>query len=241
MGAKPLNIANLLVNISYCSHLLPLLVFILFYKRNKSLWVKVLLFYVVFSFAIDTVLLRLDTVNHRDTIYNILSIFTVIEYSIFTYVLYSIIENRVFRTLILGSAIAFYIFAVSLYIYGVDEDQYSFDSLPASVESILIVAYSIFYLFDQMNKPQVMFIYQEPNFWFVVGFIIYFSGTLFLFIQANNLDRDIRDNFWKINLFLNITKNILFAIAFSTKKSKSLHSSFDNPYDNDILENPYKT
>jgi hypothetical protein len=116
----------------------------------------------------------------------------------------------------------------------------SFDSLPASIEAILIVAYSIFYLFDQMNKPQVMFIYQEPTFWFIVAFIIYFSGTLFLFIQASHLDREIRDNFWKINLFLNIAKNILFAVAFSTKKSKSLKFS-DNPFDNDILENPYKT
>jgi hypothetical protein len=113
--------------------------------------------------------------------------------------------------------------------------------LPASIESLLIVAFSIFYLFDQMNKPQVIFIYQEPNFWFVVGFIIYFSGTLFLFIQASNLTKEVRDNFWKINLFSTIIKNILFAIAFSTKKSKNLQTSYENPFDNDILENPYKT
>jgi hypothetical protein len=153
-------------------------------------------------------------------------------------VLHSIIENRVFRIIISISAIAFLIFAI-FYLFGVDD--FSFDSLPASIESILIVAYSIFYLFDQMNKPQVMFIYQEPNFWFVVGFIIYFSGTLFLFIQASNLNPVIRDNFWKITLFLNITKNILFAIAFSTKKSKSIESPYENPFEHDILETPYKS
>jgi hypothetical protein len=152
-----------------------------------------------------------------------------------------VIDNRIFKTIILFSGIAFYAFAIWLYIYMIGDNEKSFDSLPASVESILIVAYSIFYLFDQMNKPQVIFIYQEPNFWFVVAFIIYFSGTLFLFIQASNLDREIRDNFWKINLFLNITKNILFAIAFSTKKSNNLHFPSENPFDNDILENPYKT
>jgi len=82
-----------------------------------------------------------------------------------------------------------------------------------------------------MNKPQVIFIYQEPPFWFVVGFIIYFSGTLFLFIQASNLDRDSREDFWIINYFLNITKNILFAIAFSTEKNKKLQYPHDNPFD----------
>jgi hypothetical protein len=86
-----------------------------------------------------------------------------------------------------------------------------------------------------------MFIYQDPNFWFVVGFMVYLSGTLFLFIQANNLEKEVRNNFWKINLFANITKNILFAIAFSVKKSGPIHSSMENPFDHDFLENPYKS
>jgi hypothetical protein len=153
-------------------------------------------------------------------------------------VLYSIIENRIFRAIILISSAAFFVFAIY---YFLTVKNNTFDSLPASIESILIVAFSIFYLFDQMNKPQVIFIYQEPNFWFVVGFIIYFSGTLFLFIQASNLTKEIRDNFWKINYFSNIFKNILFAIAFSTKKSRNLQQTFENPFESDILENPYKT
>jgi hypothetical protein len=196
------------------------------------------LFYVVYSFFNDTALLFLDSVNHRVIIYYLLSAFTIIEYSVFSYVLYTILENRIFRSIIIISSIIFYIFTFA---YLISVEVVSFDSLPASIEAILIVAYSIFYLFDQMNKPQVMFIYQEPTFWFIVGFIIYFSGALFLFIQASHLNREIRDNFWKINLFLNIAKNILFAIAFSTKKSKTLQFSSENPFDNDILENPYKT
>ena len=219
---------------------MPLLVFVLFYKRNRSLWVKVLFFYVVFSFLTDTtILFLLDQVSHRLTIFNLLSVFTLVEYTIFSYVLYSVIINRMFRGVILISGAIFFVFSIY---YFLTVKNTSFDSLPASIESILIVAYSIFYLFDQMNKPQVIFIYQEPHFWFVVAFILYFSGTLFLFIQASNLTKEVRDNFWKISLFSLIIKNILFAIAFSTKKSKNLQQTFENPFDNDsILENPYET
>jgi hypothetical protein len=202
------------------------------------LWVKVLFCYILFSLSVDTLLLRLETKSHATIIYNVLSAFTLVEYSAFTYVLYSIIDNRIFRVLILSTSGIFFVFAIYYYLtYKSD----TFDSLPASIESILIVAFSIFYLFDQMSKPQVIFIYQEPNFWFVVGFILYFSGTLFLFIQASNLTLEVRDNFWKINLFSLILKNILFAIAFSTKKSKNLQETLANPFENDILENPYKT
>ncbi|HUQ66974.1 MAG TPA: hypothetical protein VM101_12515 [Flavitalea sp.] len=194
--------------------------------------------FVIFSFLIDSLLLRLDTVSHRTIIYNVLSAFTLIEYTVFSYVLYSIIDNRIFKGIILVSSAVFFVFSI-FYFFTVKNN--TFDSLPASIESILIVAFSVFYLFDQMNKPQVIFIYQEPNFWFVVGFIIYFSGTLFLFIQASNLTKEVRDNFWKINYFCNIIKNILFAIAFSTKKSKNLQQTFENPFENEIFENPYKT
>lgn len=183
-------------------------------------------------------LLRLDTDKHGTAIYNILSLFTLVEYFSFTFVLYSIIENRIFRVIMLSASGAFFIFAI-FYFFTFKGD--TFDSLAASIESILIVAFSIFYLFDQMNKPQVIFIYQEPNFWFVVAFILYFSGTLFLFIQASNLTVAVRDNFWKINLFSLCIKNILFAIAFSTKKSRNLQQTLDNPFENEFFENPYKT
>lgn len=199
------------------------------------------MFYVVFAFIVDSTLLRLDGDRQTIAIYNVLSLFTLVEFSLFTYVLYTVIDNPVFKRIIQVSAAAFYIFAIILYILDMRVEMKSFDSLSASVEAILVVTYSIFYLFDQMSKPQVFFIYQEPNFWFVVGFILYFSGTLFLFIQASNLQPEIRQNFWKINYFLNITKNILFAIAFSTKKSRTLTESHDNPFDRDIFENPYKT
>lgn len=217
---------------------MPLLVFLLFYKRNKSIWVKVLFLYVIFSCLVDTLLLRLDTVSHRSVIFNLLSTFTLIEYTAFSFVLYSVIDNRIFRAIIMASSVVFYVFAIY---YFLTVKNNTFDSLPASIEAILIVAFSIFYLFDQMNKPQVIFIYQEPNFWFVVAFILYFSGTLFLFIQASNLTKEVRDNFWKISLFSLIIKNILFAIAFSTKKSKNLQQTLENPFENEVFENPYKT
>ncbi|HWJ27927.1 MAG TPA: hypothetical protein VNS32_15385, partial [Flavisolibacter sp.] len=75
---------------------MPLLVFALFYKRNRSLWVKVLFLYVIFSCLVDTLLLLLDTVSHRSIIFNLLSVFTLVEYSVFSYVLYSVIINRIF-------------------------------------------------------------------------------------------------------------------------------------------------
>lgn len=235
MGVKPLEITNVLVNISYYSHLLPLLIFFLFFKRNKGWWAKALLFYIAVSFINDSILLYLDDLPDRRIIYILLSIFTILEYTVFTFFLYSIIEHKIFKTIVIYSSIGFYAFAIYYFLSSKGD---SFDSLTASIESILIVMFCTFYLFDQLNKPQVVFIYQDPHFWFVVAFLVYLSGTLFLFIQASNLEKSVRDNFWKINLFSNIIKNILFAIAFSIKKNTN--TALESPYD-DFFENTYKT
>ena len=215
-----------------------MLVFFLFYQRNKGVWAKVLLVYVALCFTNDSVLLPLDNVVHQKLIYTILSGFTITEYSLFAFFLYSIIANKTFKLIILIATIGFYLFA--LYYFFTSSGR-SFDSLAASVESILIITFCILYLFDQLNKPQMMFIYQDPNFWFVVGFMVYLSGNLFLFIQANSLHSDIRANFWKIALFSNVVKNILFAIAFSTKKAKPIQGEFGDLFNNDIFENPSKS
>jgi len=192
------------------------------------------LFYIVISFINDNLLLIFNSVRYDRLTYIILSIYTIFEYSIFTYFLYSIIDNKIFKSIVAISTLAFFLFALIAFFFSKQND---FDSLSASIESILIIAFCIFFLFDQLNKPQVIFIYQDPNFWFVVGFMVYLSGTLFLFIEANDLTKQVRDNFWKILLFANITKNILFAVAFSTKKSKTLQHSFEDPFDDNILDN----
>ena len=188
--------------------------------------------YIIISFINDTLLLSMDAIKNEKIVYNVLSIYTIIEYTIFSLFIHSILSNKLFKTLIIIFSAAFYLFAVLYFFLARD---IRFDSLSASLESILIVSYCIFYLFDQLNKPQIIFIYQEPNFWFIVGFMVYLAGTLFLFIQANNLDSELRKDFWKINLSANTIKNILFAIAFSRKKSENLFSDFENQYD-DLLE-----
>lgn len=170
--------------------------------------------------------------------YIILCIYTIIEYSIFAYFLYSIIEKKSFKAIILILTICFFVFAVVFFLMSTKN---IFDSLSASIESILIITFCIFYLFDQLNKPQVIFIYQDQNFWIVAGFLVYLSASLFLFIEASNMSKEQLRLFWKILLFANITKNILFSIAFSRKEATVIPNSLENPFEDNIFESTYKT
>jgi hypothetical protein len=197
--------------ISYASDILPAFFCLPYIKRPMPLWIRVLLIYVIYSFCNDTALLILDSSDNRLSVFYLLSLFTLLEYVAFALVLYLFIDNLVARRTILILSSAFLLFC-NIHVFSIS--VYSFDSLPASIESILLVAFSIYVLYEQMNKPHIIFVYYEPTFWVTVAFILYFSGTLFLFILASNLSREERDQSWTINYCLNILKNILFILAF---------------------------
>ena len=217
---------------------MPLLVYFLFFKIKRSVWVKALFFYSIVSFLNDGILLVIEHSKYNHYTYRILISFTIIEYSFFSYFLYGIIETKLFKRIIFWSAVVFVLFST---VYLFTSKDTGFDSISASIEAITIVAFCILYLFDQLNKPQVVFIYQDPNFWFVAGFMVYLSGALFMFIQASELIKATRDHFWNITLFASITKNILFSIGFSMKESQGLFLDFDNPFEDQVLENTHKT
>ena len=54
--------------------------------------------------------------------------------------------------------------AVAIYdISGPDFNSY--DSVSSSIESLLLIIYSVIYLFEQISKPDHIFFYAIPEFW----------------------------------------------------------------------------
>jgi hypothetical protein len=84
-----------------------------------------------------------------------------------------------------------------------------------------------------MNSPDISFIYSSKKFWIVTAFLVYLSGTLFLFIYTSGLSKAEQAYYWPINLIFNTLKNILIALAFSLPISG--HHSF---IDEDMFGKP---
>jgi hypothetical protein len=159
----------------------------------------------------------------------ILAPFTVIEYLLFSYYLYLIIRIRTFNRIILILSILFVVLSTYHFFFLALKGITSFDTIPAVVECILVIAYTILFLFDQIKTPQSLFIYNTKSFWAVAGMLIYLSSTFFLFAFADTLGNE-RDNLWFINLYANILKNILFAISMYIKETPSRHIISNDGY-----------
>ena len=218
----------MIVLISIISGLLPLILFCFFCLKKSSKELKVIFFYVTSSFLVDYFTSR--TRIGMDHIYLFLSVFTILEYFSFITFLYLCISNKIVKKATLFFSVLYVGYLILNYIQSYKNTE-DFDSIQASVESILIIILCIIYLYEQIDKPQDYFIYSSPNFWVILGFLSYMAGTLFLFITSNSISFPERHKFWFINNICNIFKNILFSIAFIINYFNYKNPPIGRPYD----------
>ncbi len=184
----------------------------LFQKNNKSKELRVILFYLTYAALNDIIVFYFFQVSHHP-IFFIYDIFAVVEFCLFSWYFYLIIYSVKIKKLIFPIIIIFCLFSLSLYIF-LPEDG-SFSSILVGVESVLIIAMCIYYFFDQLKQPESLLIYTSINFWIVISFLIYLSGTFFLYIYADSMinDKAFIKQYIIINSSFNILKSFLFSIA----------------------------
>jgi hypothetical protein len=208
------------------SELLPVVFYLLFFRRNKGEGLQVVFTYCLFSLAIEILAPLLNRTLSIGRFYLYAS-FTVVEYSLLTLFLYTSIRSKRQKIVPIVGSVVFFATTVANFLHNRTS---SFDSLTASLEAILIIIYSILFLYEQIKDPSILFVYYTKKFWVVVAFFMYFSSTLFLFLYAASFTQIEHKYYWYINNIFDIIKNILFCIAFYMKKSKNPEYPVDNLY-----------
>jgi hypothetical protein len=209
---------------------LPLLLFFIFYNRNKKNDVRVIFLYCVYSFVNDLLI----TQWNKDFAFTYLSIFTIVEYSLFSLAIYINLKKPLYKKIILWASPPF--IAFSIFQFFSSGSKNDIDSISITVEYILIIIYCLFFLFEELNEPNTTFIYSSHRFWIIVGILIYSTGTFFLFMQSSNLSDKEWDRWLIINYIFTIIKNLFFSIAIIIKSSPP-DNHFKPPYD-ELFEKP---
>jgi hypothetical protein len=194
------------------SEILPIIFYVSFAKRNKHKGLWVIFLYTLISLLTEFLFAPL---KHTINPFYLYGSFTVCEYTLFTLFLYLSIQDKRLRLIpIIGSLIFYTIATVNF----IGKPSEKFDSLSASLEGILIIIYSIIFLYQQIKDPAVVYVYYSKKFWVVIAFFLYFSSTLFLFIYAATLTNQEYKSYWYINDIFDIIKDLFFCIAFAMKE-----------------------
>lgn len=198
---------------AFYSEILPIAFYLIFLKRNRGEGLWVVFFYCCLNWLTESFFFNRLHLQIPNYVHD--SGFTILEFSVISFFTYSSLRGKVLKYIPVIGALIFYPIAIINF----TKEQETFDSIPASIEAILIISYCILLLYEQINDPKVIFVYNTKKFWVTIGFFLYFSSTLFLFLYARNLTPSEHDKYWTINNFFEILKNILFSVSFIMKKS----------------------
>jgi len=205
-------IENLFIYTAVYTALIPIGLYIFFWKRlNKVYPLLIIIIYSLIEFLTNLVSDELR--SQRSQLVILYSFFTIVEYALFACFFYLLISNIKIRKIIIVASIAFMIFSCCYFLFV----KYRFlDSVPIGVETILVLTYAFYYLFEQLEPTTNSLIYQRYHFWLVAGIMIYLAGSFFIYIFANQVDNKTRHDYWVFQNAFTILKNMCFGISIIT-------------------------
>lgn len=213
-------ILNLIRYIGAFSHLLPLVFFLLFKRKSKekSLWV--IFYYFVYCALNESAGYYLHLM-HIENVYFLYALFTVVEFSFFCLFYFNVFPNNNAKKVIFPLWLCFILYSCIDFFF--INKMNGFDSFTSGLQTILIIGLCIYYLFVQIRGSNTLFVYSTSNFWIIITFLIYLSGTFFLYIMAETMinDKVFRVQYIIINSIFNILKNVLLSIAMLMKSGQT--------------------
>lgn len=200
-------IENLFQYLIACSELLFIILFLVFYKKTRKeagLWVLGGYFIadIGLNYAISHSHVELERILY--------TLYTLVEYTFFAWFFWLQIKNEKFKKGIIASTVGFTIFLTVYFFY---VKYFSIDTIPIGVETILILIFSFYYLYEQMNDPSSLFIYNKYPFWIIAGLMIYLAGCFFIYIFAYQVDQNVLNQYWLLTNVFTIIRNLLVLIA----------------------------
>jgi hypothetical protein len=224
-------IENLFWYLHYFSDIAVLLFFIsLIKKTKKEKGLIAIVIYCLVDLLINCLLLLPKSLVYipKKTFLYIGAFFTLLEYSTFTLVLWLSIRSKNFKKFVVISSV---IFILTATFYNIRTNFLNIDSVPIGIETILILIFSFYYLYEQMNDTQTLFIYTRYQFWIVVGFMIYLAGSFFVYIYASQIDHDLLKQYWFVTNVFYVFMNSFFIIGILvSRKNKIPTPILNKPY-----------
>jgi hypothetical protein len=199
--------------VKYVSWFIPIPLFIGIYRRfflmNESK--------IIFFFTCNSVLFEIISATmwyfKIPNLY-VFHIYVLTEFFFISWFYYEIFKKYISPKIV---PIIFLIFIIfSLIDTFVLHNPLTFNSYAKTLECIIIVGYTVFYLYKTFDEFQDEDPSDTPVFWINAGFLFYFSGCLFLFTFSNIIltqGKQMNMITWALHAFFIVIMNSLISIG----------------------------
>jgi hypothetical protein len=199
--------------VSPSTALIPLFIGVRYLKK-QSVSYKFLLAFLMLSIT-STILMRVFAYIYHNNV-NIVKLYTIGEFPLLAGFYYRQFNSARMRQVIAACVVMFAAISISLFIISFKDVQ--FDNYSASIEALFIIFFGVSFVFNSTGQT----LYRKdwsyyPANWFNTGILLYFSGSLFIFLLTNYIlpyNYEIYRLVWKIHATLFLFLSLLFSIGF---------------------------
>jgi hypothetical protein len=191
--------------------LIPLIIiFIVFSKKKMPLVIRLLSWYLLFSFLLFGISNYLaDKGINNLFIYHL---FAVLEFLFLALIFREIIENILVKRRVIYIIVIFCFLAVlNVFLF---EKLNTLNSNIAAIEFLILIILALIYYFELSNSDKILLFQRNPYFWIVSAFFIYFTSCILIFAlykYAAKTNRSFTLDFWLIQVAMYIIKNLVLS------------------------------
>lgn len=202
-----MEVALYIAHFSSISILIPLVFAVIQWRRIPA-EISSLRWLLVVSLIADSSELLLSTMGYHN--HWVGSTYLFIQFAILLYVFSSQFENKAMMKYGTGVLILSYLTGLILSL------QLSASTVYVeAVANLVLILVPIAFFYKLLNELKVINIHRLPILWICFATLFYYSGNLFLFL-ARDLLAQVPESYglsWILHNILNVTKNVLFAVA----------------------------
>jgi hypothetical protein len=192
------------------------LFFFCFYNRNKKKRViRVIFWLVLINFFTILFQYYLASKNYKNV--GLTDIYILIETLFLITFFYKTLELNKYKSYFLLLGVLYFLF------WGFLNFRIHFNSIePFSfvLEVIIVMVLSTIFFYQQTKNPKTLFVYESSMFWIIIGYFIYLSGTLFLFLYWSKLSKADQIRYFYLNDLFSVIRSVLLSIAMIIKEKK---------------------
>jgi hypothetical protein len=138
------------------------------------------------------------------------------------YFYYRILEGKYVKVFLLFISIFLLLFFYTFYLWG-KIDFFNFNAYFNSLQTIIVLTFSVLWFIKIFTHLELESLSRSPEFYFIAGLILYYSGTIFLFLLSGTIfkfDKANFQSFWMLNIILNLTLRSLLIIGIWKGRTK---------------------
>ena len=208
-----IDLPHIITQFAVYTAILPVFLFLIFNSKVKDKGIRVILFLVFIGFWFDVYSLYLISKKQDNIVF--FNLFNFIETASLLLYFHHLATSRKIKLFIISS---FVIFSVVWSFYFLNKGSITFLDVSVIYEYVIVIIFCLLFFFQLLKTPSSP-VFSSRNFWIVTAYMLYISGTFFLFLYFFSLTPEEQKEYYIVNYVFLIIKTIFLSVAMTMKQS----------------------